>query len=163
IEVLHGRGQVAREDLARIVVEGEHGRPLRIQVAAVEPIADDGQGMGDLGHAQAVLLDVLRVGAVHQPPAPDELHPEEIREEAARGVLRCRDYWFRRRRAKPRRPWGMKMTLAGKMVPTGMREYSVKKRERPSRGRGKQAATAKAPTKAQRPATTLQVTTSTDT
>jgi hypothetical protein len=49
------------------VVEGEHGGPLGIELAAVEPVADDGQGMGDLGHAQAVLLDVLRVGAVHQP------------------------------------------------------------------------------------------------
>ncbi len=30
-------------------------------------------------------------------------------------------YWFRRRLRKPRRPWGMKMTMAVKMRPTGMR------------------------------------------
>ena len=30
-------------------------------------------------------------------------------------------YWFRRRLAKPRRPWGMKMTMAVKMMPTGIR------------------------------------------
>jgi dUTP pyrophosphatase len=30
-------------------------------------------------------------------------------------------YWFRRRLRKPSRPWGMKMTMAMKMRPTGIR------------------------------------------
>ena len=37
-------------------------------------VSDDRQGMGDLSYLEAVLLDALRVGVVHEPPAPDELH-----------------------------------------------------------------------------------------
>jgi hypothetical protein len=32
-----------------------------------------------------------------------------------------RSYLFNHLRAKPRRPWGMKITMAMKMMPTGMR------------------------------------------
>jgi hypothetical protein len=32
-----------------------------------------------------------------------------------------RDYWFSQRRMNPRRPWGMKITIAMKISPSGIR------------------------------------------
>ena len=46
------------------------------------------------------------------PPAP--------RDELATSQLR-RSYRLSHRLAKPSRPWGMKMTIRMKMIPTGMR------------------------------------------
>jgi hypothetical protein len=49
-------------------------------------------------------------------------HPAFLLERASRSLGSPEKfYWFRRRLAKPRRPWGMKMTMAVKMMPTGMR------------------------------------------
>src|SRR5256884_747002 len=54
---LHGRGEVARQDLAHVVVQREHGGALGAHAAAEHAVADDREGVGDLRDAQAVLLD----------------------------------------------------------------------------------------------------------
>src|SRR6059036_148095 len=84
VELFDRRGQVAGEDLARVVVERQRHGSLGIDVATEEQVLDDRERVGDLRDAQAVLLDVLGVRAVHEPPAADELHPGQVREEVAR-------------------------------------------------------------------------------
>src|SRR3989449_6682442 len=84
VERLDRRGQVAGEDLARVVVERQRHGSLGVDAAVEEPVLDDRERVGDLRDAQAVLLDVLGVRAVHEPPAADELHPGQVREEVAR-------------------------------------------------------------------------------
>ena len=37
------------------------------------------------------------------------------------GLASVPAYWLSQRRMKPSRPWGMKMIMAMKMIPTGMR------------------------------------------
>jgi hypothetical protein len=39
----------------------------------------------------------------------------------ARRAARGRPYWFSRRFQKPRSPWGMKITMAVKAIPSGIR------------------------------------------
>src|SRR5262249_52670165 len=90
IELLHRRRQVPGEDLAGVVVERERRGALGAHVAAEEPVADDRERVRDLGHPQAVLLDVLRIRAVHEPPAADELHPGQVGEEVTLGHGRRR-------------------------------------------------------------------------
>src|SRR5262245_180438 len=83
IELLHRCRQIASQDLAGVVVERERRGTLGAHVAAEEPVADDRQGVRDLGHPQAVLLDILGIRAVHEPPAADELHSRQVGEEVA--------------------------------------------------------------------------------
>jgi hypothetical protein len=40
------------------------------------------------GHSQAVLLNVLGIRVVHQPPAPNEFHSGKVRKEVTHHVLR---------------------------------------------------------------------------
>src|SRR5882762_8206122 len=89
IELLDGGGKVAREDLAHVVIERQRGGALGAHAAPEHAIADERQGVGDLGDAQAVLLDVLRIRAVHEAPAADELHPGQVRKEMAHRRLPC--------------------------------------------------------------------------
>src|SRR5256886_2253319 len=84
VEFLHRRGQVAGEDLTRVVVERQRQRSLGVDVAAEEPVLDEGERVGDVCDPEAVLLDVLGVRAVHEPPPADELHPRQVREEVTR-------------------------------------------------------------------------------
>src|SRR2546425_6496198 len=84
VELFDGRRQVAGEGLARVVVERQRHGSLGIDIATEEPVLDDRERVRDLRDAQAVLLDVLGVRAVHEPPAADELHPGQVREEVAR-------------------------------------------------------------------------------
>src|SRR4029450_1352557 len=65
IELLHRRRHVAGQYLAGVVVERKRRGALGAHVAAEEPVADDRERVRDLGHSQAVLLDVLRIRAVH--------------------------------------------------------------------------------------------------
>ena len=98
VEVLDRGREVARQHLARVVEESERGRAFRIGASPKQPVADHPQRVRDHRHPQAVLLDVLRVGIVHQAPSPDELHPRQICEEVAHATAppeagsRWRDY-----------------------------------------------------------------------
>ena len=77
VVVLHRGGQVAGEDLAAIVVKGVEHRLTGVQLAAEPLVAQHRQPVGDIGHLQGVLAEVLLPGAPHQPPPGDGLHPAE--------------------------------------------------------------------------------------
>ena len=79
--ILDGRGQVAGEDLAGIVVQGRHGHGSGVHLAAEIRIAQHRQGVGQNGHLVAVLLDVLGVAVAHQGPAINEPHTGHIGEK----------------------------------------------------------------------------------
>ena len=83
VEILDGAGQVADDHLAGVVVHGQQGDALGVEIAAVQTVADDGQDVGDHGDLQAVLLQILPPGVAHEAPAGDELHLGQIREEVA--------------------------------------------------------------------------------
>ena len=87
IEVFHRGWQIPRQHLTGIVIERQHGRALRIHRAGKHPIANEREGMGNHGHSQAVLLNVLRIRVVHQAPPLDEFHPGEVGEEMTHHVL----------------------------------------------------------------------------
>src|SRR4029453_6091437 len=89
-ELLHRSGEIAGQNLAGVVVERERRGALGAHIAAEELVADDRERVRDLGHPQAVLLDVLGIRAVHEPPAADELHPRQVGEEVAGGHGRRR-------------------------------------------------------------------------
>jgi hypothetical protein len=49
---------------------------------------------------------------------------ESVRHRAQpvqRATTAARSYWFSQRRMKPSSPWGMKITMAMKMIPSGIR------------------------------------------
>ena len=64
----------------------------------------------------------ILVGASNGPQPPGGSRPpgEAVRPLENVGVVAA-SYWLRRRRRKPRRPWGRKMTIRVKMMPTGIR------------------------------------------
>ena len=70
-----------------VVIEREQRRALRAHLSAEVPVADHGERVRDHGYAQAVLLDVLRIRVVHQPPTLDEFHPGQVREEMTHQAL----------------------------------------------------------------------------
>src|SRR5262249_39136238 len=82
---------------------------------------------------------------------------------AARPARQPLRYWLSHRRMKPSSPCGMKITMAMKITPTGIRENSVKKREKASRSSRKKAAPTIGPTSVPMPAMTLKITVSPDT
>ncbi len=61
-------------------------RALRIRASLEQPVADHPQGVRDHRYPQAVLLDVLRIGVVHQAPPPDELHRARYGEKMAHRI-----------------------------------------------------------------------------
>ena len=79
--ILDGRGQVAGEDLAGIVVQGRHGHGSGVHPAAEIFVAQHRQGVGQNGHLVAVLLDVLGIAVAHQGPAVDIPHTGHIGEK----------------------------------------------------------------------------------
>ena len=81
VVVLDGGGQVAGEDLRRVVVKGRGGGQTGVGVAAEHVPPDHGQGVGQHRHHVGVLLNVLLKGVAHQPPAVDVPHPGEVGEE----------------------------------------------------------------------------------
>jgi hypothetical protein len=83
VEVFDGRGQITGQHLTGIMVQGQHRRAFRIDVPLEEAVANQGQRMRNKRHPQAVLLNVLGVGTVHQAPTPDEFHPGQVGEEMA--------------------------------------------------------------------------------
>src|SRR6266536_2248382 len=112
----HGQGQVfEREGLAL------HGH-VAVGVGGGPPNEGDVNREGfvkeRLFPVQGTDLDDVFPGRQHlaQRHASSLLNPS-AREQDLGGIV----YWFRRRFAKPRMPWGMKMTMAVKMMPTGMR------------------------------------------
>src|SRR5262245_27807038 len=86
VEVFHRSGKVARQDLARVVIEREDSRSFRVDAPLEQTVADDGQRMGDDRNAKTVLLDVLGIRGVHESPAPDESHARDVGEEMAHGA-----------------------------------------------------------------------------
>ena len=79
--ILDGGGQVAGEDLRRVVVQGHGGHPAGVDGPAELVPADHRQGMGQHGHHVGVLLHVLRHGASHEAPAADVLHAGDVGEK----------------------------------------------------------------------------------
>jgi hypothetical protein len=59
----------------------------------------------------------LRAFEIRQPSA--DFDPTFY--DSRRPLAVAPSYSFSRRRRKPRRPWGMKITMAVKMMPTGIR------------------------------------------
>ena len=79
--VLDRGGQVTGYDFRRVVVQAQHRRAVRVQLAPVAHVANLAQGMRDHGHAQRVLRYVLGLGVAHERPALYVPHPEDDCEE----------------------------------------------------------------------------------
>ena len=79
--ILDGRGQVAGEDLAGVMVQGRHGHGSGVHLAAEILVAQHCQGVGQNSHLVAVLLDILGVAVAHQGPAVDIPHTGHIGEK----------------------------------------------------------------------------------
>ena len=101
VEVLDRRREIARQHLAGVVEQGQDGRALGIRAALEQPVADHPQGVRDHRHAQAVLLDVLRIRVVHQAPPPNELHAGQICKEVTHRAVPPAGLYPVSRRLKP--------------------------------------------------------------
>jgi hypothetical protein len=77
IEILDRRGEIAGQHLVGIVVQRQDGDALCVDGAAIQAVTDESQRVCDHGDLEAVLLNVFGVGAVHQTPPADELHPDK--------------------------------------------------------------------------------------
>ena len=65
---------------AELIPQGKIEEAREAYERAIEhAVPDNGKCVRDLGDPQAVLLNVLGIGVVHQPPTFDELHSGEIR------------------------------------------------------------------------------------
>lgn len=80
-EVFHGCREVAGEDFAGIVVEGEHGAVLGICPLMEDVLPDEGEGVGDHGGLEGVLGVILGDGAAHETPAGDVFQTRHVGKE----------------------------------------------------------------------------------
>ena len=80
-EVFHGCREIAGEDFAGIVVEGEHGAVLGICPLMEDVLPDEGEGVGDHGGLEGVLGVILRDGAAHEAPAGNVFQARHVGEE----------------------------------------------------------------------------------
>ena len=84
VVVLDGRGQIASDDLAGIVIHGQRHDVLCIIIPAVAGVAQQRDGVGDHGRLEGVLHVVLGLGVAHQPPTADILHAVHVSEKMVR-------------------------------------------------------------------------------
>ena len=80
-EVFHGCREVAGEDFAGIVVEGEHGAVFGICPLMEDVLPDEGEGMSDHGGLEGVLGVILGDSAAHEAPAGDVFQARHVGEE----------------------------------------------------------------------------------
>lgn len=80
-EVLHGCREIAGEDFAGIVVEGEHGAVLGICRLMEDVLPDEGEGVGNHGGLESVLGVILRDGAAHEAPAGNVFQARHVGKE----------------------------------------------------------------------------------
>ena len=80
-EIFHGCREVAGEDFAGIVVEGEHGAVLGICPLMEDVLPDEGEGVGDHGSLEGMLGVILRDGAAHEAPAGDVFQTRHVGKE----------------------------------------------------------------------------------
>ena len=80
-EVFHRCREVACEDFAGIVVEGEHGAVLRICRLMEDLLPDEGEGVSDHGSLESVLGVILGDGAAHEAPAGNVFQARHVGKE----------------------------------------------------------------------------------
>lgn len=80
-EVFHGCREVAGEDFAGIMVEGEHGAVLGICPLMEDVLPDEGEGVGDHGGLEGVLGVILWDGTAHEAPASDVFQTRHVGKE----------------------------------------------------------------------------------
>ena len=79
--VLDGRGHIAGDHLAGIVIDGECDDMLRVAVAPVAIFADERHAMSEHGNLQGMFRVVLGHGRAHQPPAADIAQAGDVGEK----------------------------------------------------------------------------------
>lgn len=79
--VLDGRGHIAGDNLAGIVIDGEGDDMLRVAVAPVAIFADERHSMGKHGDLQGMFRVVLGHGRAHQSPAADIAQAGDVGEK----------------------------------------------------------------------------------
>lgn len=80
-EVFHRCREVAGEDFAGIMVEGEHGAVLGICPLMEDVLPDEGEGVGDHGGLESVLGVILGDGTAHETPAGDVFQARHVGKE----------------------------------------------------------------------------------
>ena len=75
IVILDGCRQIPCQDLGSIMIQRRHSAPVRIRPGQSQNfLPDQRQRMGQHRHLMAVLLNILRKGIAHQPPAGNIAH-----------------------------------------------------------------------------------------
>src|SRR5262252_9314922 len=137
IEVLDGRGKIAGQHLVGVVIQRQRGRSFRVHASVEQSVSNDGQRVSDHGDTQTMLLDVLWVGVMHQPPSPDELHPGEISEQVTHFEHSPYREWIGPRRrsskssrtAKPCRSYRLRLRGVGHRITASTAFFSQKRRQ----------------------------------
>ena len=82
--VLDGRGQIAGDHLAGVMIHGQGHDVLGVVIPAIAGVAQQRDGVGDHGRLEGMLHVVLGLGVAHQPPTADVLHAVHISEKMVR-------------------------------------------------------------------------------
>ena len=76
--VLDGRGQIAGDDLARVVIHRQRHHIFGVVRALIAHVAENRHRVRNHRGLQRMLHVVLRHGVAHQPPTLNQLHAADI-------------------------------------------------------------------------------------